>query len=87
MNTPNFKKINSVTALVCTLALIITSASIISKVVWQVLDKETSFPVNKVLSNTLKTLPSSPLPTDLFGALNSEEEPKNIWTSTPLENL
>ena len=74
MNTPNFKKINSVTALICTLALIITSASIISKVVWQVLDKETSFPVNKVLSNALKVSPSSPLPTDLFGALNSAED-------------
>ena len=60
MNTLNFKKINSVTALICTLALIITSASIISKVVWQVLDKETSFPVNKVLSNALKLYPHHP---------------------------
>ena len=74
MNTFNLKKINNVTALICTLALIIILASIISKVVWQVLDKENSFPINKVLSNTLKISPPLPLPTNLFGALNSQEE-------------
>jgi len=74
MNTFNLKKINNVTALICTLALIIILASIISKVVWQVLHKENSFPINKVLSNTLKISPPLPLPTNLFGALNSQEE-------------
>ena len=74
MNSLNFKKINNVIALVCTLALTLILASITSKIVWKVLDKETSLQVDKVLSNTLTKSPSSPLPTDLFGALDSQQE-------------
>ena len=55
MSTLNFKKINNILALVCTLALIVIAASIISKVVWQIIDKEASFPISKAFSNDVDT--------------------------------
>ena len=87
MNTLNFKKINNITALICTLALIITLASIISKVVWQVLDKETSFPMDKALSNNIKNTPTLSLPINLFGVLDSAENPNHSKIENTRLNL
>jgi general secretion pathway protein C len=77
MTTPNFKKINDVIALVSTLALVIFTASIISKVIWQVLEKDNSFPASKTLDiNTTETSVNLRLPSDLFGSLTSTEPAK-----------
>jgi general secretion pathway protein C len=77
MTTPNFKKINDVIALVSTLALVIFTASIISKVIWQVLEKDNSFPASKTLDiNTTETSVNPRLPSDLFGSLASTEPAK-----------
>lgn len=77
MTTPNFKKINDVIALVSTLALVIFTASIISKVIWQVLEKDNSFPASKTLDiNTTETIVNSRLPSNLFGSLTSSEPAK-----------
>lgn len=77
MTTPNFKKINDVIALVSTLALVIFTASIISKVIWQVLEKDNSFPASKTLDiNTTETSVNSRLPSNLFGSLTSSEPAK-----------
>ena len=77
MTTPNFKKINDVIALVSTLALVIFTASIISKVIWQVLEKNNSFPVSKTLDiNTTQTIVNSRLPSNLFGSLTATEPAK-----------
>lgn len=77
MTTPNFKKINDVIALVSTLALVIFTASIISKVIWQVLEKDSSFPISKTLDiNTTETSVNPRLPSDLFGSLASTEPAK-----------
>ena len=77
MTTPNFKKINDVIALVSTLALVIFTASIISKVIWQVLEKDNSFPASKTLDiNTTETIVNSRLPSNLFGSLTSTEPAK-----------
>jgi general secretion pathway protein C len=77
MTTPNFKKINDVIALVSTLALVIFTASIISKVIWQVLEKDNSFPISKTLDiNTTETSVNSRLPSNLFGSLTSSEPSK-----------
>jgi type II secretion system protein C len=74
MSTLNFKKINNILALVCTLALIVIAASIISKVVWQIIDKEASFPISKAFSNDVDTGSSLSLPENLFGSLKSTEK-------------
>ena len=77
MATPNFKKINDVIALFSTLALVIFTASIISKVIWQVLEKDNSFPASKTLDiNTTETSVNPRLPSDLFGSLASTEPAK-----------
>lgn len=77
MTTPNFKKINDVIALVSTLALVIFTASIISKVIWQVLEKDNSLPASKALDiNTTETSVNPRLPSDLFGSLASTEPAK-----------
>lgn len=77
MTTPNFKKINDVIALVSTLALVIFTASIISKVIWQVLEKDNSFPASKTLDiNTTETSVNLRLPSNLFGSLASTEPAK-----------
>ena len=77
MTTPNFKKINDVIALVSTLALVILTASIISKVIWQILEKDNSFPASKTLDiNTTQTIVNPRLPSNLFGSLTSTEPPK-----------
>lgn len=77
MTTPNFKKINDVIALVSTLALVIFTASIISKVIWQVLEKDNSLPASKTLDiNTTETSVNPRLPSDLFGSLASTEPAK-----------
>jgi general secretion pathway protein C len=77
MTTPNFKKINDVIALVSTLALVIFTASIISKVIWQVLEKDNSFPASKTLDiNTTETSVNLRLPSNLFGSLTSSEPSK-----------
>ena len=77
MTTPNFKKINDVIALVSTLALVIFTASIISKVIWQVLEKDNSFPASKTLDiNTTETSVNLRLPSNLFGSLTSSEPAK-----------
>ena len=77
MTTPNFKKINDVIALVSTLALVIFTASIISKVIWQVLEKDSSFPISKTLDiNTTETSVNLRLPSNLFGSLASTEPAK-----------
>jgi general secretion pathway protein C len=87
MSSLNFKKINNVIALLCTLVLIVVTASIISKVVWQVLDKETSFPMDKALSNNIKNTPTLSLPINLFGALNSAEKPNHSKIENTRLNL
>ena len=77
MTTPNFKKINDVIALVSTLALVILTASIISKVIWQILEKDNSFPASKTLDiNTTQAIVNSRLPSNLFGTLTATEPPK-----------
>ena len=77
MTTPNFKKINDVIALVSTLALVILTASIISKVIWQILEKDNSFPASKTLDiNISETKVNLRLPSNLFGSLTSIEAPK-----------
>ena len=77
MTTPNFKKINDVIALVSTLALVILTASIISKVIWQILEKDNSFPASKTLDiNISETKVNLRLPSNLFGSLASSEPPK-----------
>ena len=77
MTTPNFKKINDVIALVSTLALVIFTASIISKVIWQVLEKDNSFPAPKTLDiSTTQTIVNSRLPSNLFGSLTATEPAK-----------
>ena len=77
MTTPNFKKINDVIALVSTLALVIFTASIISKVIWQVLEKDNSFPVPKTLDNsTTQIIVNYRLPSNLFGSLTATEPAK-----------
>jgi len=87
MNTLEFKKINKFLALVCTLLLIIIGASIISKLVWQIIDKETSFPIANILSSSIKTNSTLSLPTNLFGALNSTEETNHSKIETTPLNL
>jgi len=87
MSTLNFKKINNAFALVCTLALIITAASIISKVVWQIIDKNSSFPVNKVSKNYMSTSPSPSPPINLFGVLDSAEKPNHSKIENTRLNL
>ena len=77
MTTPNFKKINDVIALVSTLALVIFTASIISKVIWQVLEKDNSFPAPKTLDiSTTQTIVNYSLPSNLFGSLTATEPAK-----------
>ena len=87
MSTLSFKKINNALALVSTLALIIIAASIISKVVWQILDKDSSFPITKNLTSNFDTAPSLPLPENLFGALSSGEKPNHSKIVTTRLNL
>ena len=87
MNTLEFKKINKFLALVCTLLLIIIGASIISKLVWQIIDKETSFPIANILSSSIETNSTLSLPTNLFGALNSTEETNHSKIETTPLNL
>ena len=87
MSILNFKKINNVLALVSTLALIIIAASIISKVVWQILDKDSSFPITKNLTSNFDTSPSLPLPENFFGALSSGEKPNHSKIVTTRLNL
>lgn len=87
MNTLNFKKINNVIAMLCTLALIIITASIISKVVWKILDKDASFPLTKVLDNNIETNVLSTLPANLFGILNLTEKPNHSKIENTRLNL
>ena len=88
MTTPNIKKINDVIALVSTLALVIFTASIISKVIWQVLEKDNSLPASKALDiNTTETIVNSRLPSTLFGSLTSTEPTKYIKIEKTRLNL
>ena len=87
MSILNFKKINNVLALVFTLALIIIAASIISKVIWQILDKDSSFPITNALTSNFDTAPSLPVPLNLFGVLNSGEKPNHSKIETTRLNL
>ena len=88
MTTPNIKKINDVIALVSTLALVIFTASIISKVIWQILEKDNSLPASKALDiNTTETIVNSRLPSNLFGSLTSTEPAKYIKIEKTRLNL
>lgn len=73
MRTLELKKINNAIAIASTLALVIVTASIISKIVWQILDKDIPPLLTSSLLNTIETEAISPVQTDLFGTLNSEE--------------
>ena len=87
MRALNFKKINNVLAAVCTIALIIIAASIISKVIWQILDKDSSFPITKLEVKNIDTSSSIALPENLFGVLNSNEKPNHSKIETTSLNL
>jgi type II secretion system protein C len=87
MTSFNFKKINNSIALVCTLALIIIAASIITKVVWQILDKDSSFPITKTLTSNIVTSTLLSLPINLFGAEDSYEKPNHSKIETTRLNL
>ena len=76
MNANYLKKINNFAALICTLAAIIILASIISKVVWQIFDKNSTEPISKVLDRAAKATSISALPFNLFGSLNTLDEVK-----------
>ena len=71
MSTDNYKKINNLIALVCTFALIIVIASIISKLIWQFLDKNDTVTISELLDNSAKTQEELALPLDLFGVLDA----------------
>ena len=85
MNTLNLRKINNTTALICTFILILTSASIISKIFWHFIDHEASLPIEKTLNRTSEIASELPLPYNLFGAQNAQEKPNhNKIENTPL---
>jgi len=87
MTSLNFKKINNSLALVCTLALIIIAASIISKVIWQILDKDSYFPITNTLTSNIVTSTSPSLPKNLFGAEDSSEKTNHSKIETTRLNL
>lgn len=76
MNANYLKKINNFAALICTLSAIIILASIISKFVWQLFDKNSTEPISKVLDSVAKAPSISALPFNLFGSLNTLDDVK-----------
>ena len=71
MSTHNYNKINNIIALVCAFALIIITASIISKLIWQFLEKNDTVVLTELLDNNTETQDKLALPFDLFGALDA----------------
>jgi len=70
MSTNNLQKVNKIVALLCTIAIIVVTASIISKLVWQVLDKNKSVTLDSWASKKQVVEKSLYLPKNLFGAIN-----------------
>jgi len=87
MNAPNFQKINNIIALACAFALIIVTASIISKVIWKILEKDNAFPLTKVFDDNTETDINLSLPVNLFGTLGAPEKPKHSKIESTRLNL
>ena len=87
MRTHNFQKVNNTIAVVFTFALIVGSASIISKLIWQFVEKDNTLAPTKFLENNFESDSDLTLPFNLFGAIDNPVELNHSQIASTRLNL